>query len=86
VCFKCGLVGHYAKDCHQVAARSQGSLASNNQTRQRAKTKVYSFAPGNVKVDANAIDIVIGTIPLFGSVVCVLFDLGLPTPLFRLHL
>jgi hypothetical protein len=37
---------------------------------------VYALTPGNVEAKENATDVVIGTIPLFGSVVCALFDLG----------
>jgi hypothetical protein len=37
---------------------------------------VYPLTPENVFLEDNATDVVIGTIPLFSSVACVLFDSG----------
>jgi hypothetical protein len=74
--FKCGREGHYAKDCQQVASKSQGSQVKNYQPRQLAQARVYSLTPSNVEADENATDIVTSTFPLFGNVACILFDSG----------
>jgi hypothetical protein len=37
---------------------------------------VFALTPENVFAKENATDVVTGTIPLFGSIACVLFDLG----------
>ncbi len=34
--------------------------------------KVCPLTPSNVKADANAIDVVTGTVPIFGSVECII--------------
>jgi hypothetical protein len=57
-------------------AGSQGSQASNYQPRQPAQDRVYSLTSGNVEVDENTIDVVTGTVPLFGSIAYILFNSG----------
>jgi hypothetical protein len=49
---------------------------SINQPRQPVQERVYALTSGNVEVEENTTDVVIGTIPLFGSIACVLFDSG----------
>jgi hypothetical protein len=65
-----------SQDSAPYYAGSQGTQVSNYQPRQPAQAKVYSLTLGNIEADDNATNVVIGTIPLFGSVTCVLFDSG----------
>jgi hypothetical protein len=76
LCFGCGKPGHHVRNCPTAAVMSQGSQASNNQSRQPAQARVHSLTPSNVEAEENVNDVVTGTIPLFGSVACILFDSG----------
>jgi hypothetical protein len=58
------------------AYRGQGSQASINKPKPVASTRVYSLTPVSMHAGENATDVVTGTIPLFGSIACVLFDSG----------
>jgi hypothetical protein len=76
-CFKCGKTGHFVRECTQASmGRGQGSQTSVNQPRQATPAKVFALTPENVFAKENATDVVTGTIPLFGSIACVLFDSG----------
>jgi hypothetical protein len=82
-CFQCGQMGHFAKACHQVATRSQGSQVSNYQPRQPAQARVYTLTPGNVEVKENVTNVVVSTIYLFGSDAYILLIRVLPILSFR---
>jgi hypothetical protein len=56
--------------------RGQGSQASIIQLRPAASAQFYSLTPDSVHAGEDATDVVIGTIPLFGNIACVLFDSG----------
>jgi hypothetical protein len=69
--------GHFARECLQTSAsRGHGSQASINQPRQTAPARVFALTPEDVLAEDNATNIVTGTIPLFSSVACMLFDSG----------
>jgi hypothetical protein len=77
VYFKCGKTGHFIRECLQASmGRGQGSQTSVNQPRQTAPSRVFALTPDNVLAEENTTGVVTGTIPLFGSVACVLFDSG----------
>jgi hypothetical protein len=85
VCFKCGKTSHFARECLQASTgREQGSQTSVNQPRQIAPTRVFALTPDNIFAEENTTDVVTGTIPLFGSVACVLFDSGVAHSLISL--
>ncbi|XP_062152035.1 uncharacterized protein LOC133860441 [Alnus glutinosa] len=57
-CFKCGRVGHCAKDCQQVTARIQASEESNNRPMPTAPARVYNMlTQENAKANGNAANV-----------------------------
>jgi hypothetical protein len=54
----------------------EGPLAIDYQPKQPAQARVYSLTPGNVATEENNANDVTGTISLYGSLACVLFDSG----------
>lgn len=76
VCCQCGKLGHIVRQCPMSVTESHGSQASNYQPRQSTHARIYLLISGNVEANENATDVVTSTIPLFGSVDCILFDSG----------
>jgi hypothetical protein len=75
-CFQCGKPGHYARDCPMGTTWGQKPLAIGYQPKQPAQACVYSLTPENVAIEGNNVDVVTGTIPLYGNLACVLSDSG----------
>lgn len=76
-CYRCGKSGCFARECTQVDAyKGHGSQAIINQPKPVASARVYSLTPDSMHAGENTTDVVTGTIPLFGSIACVLFDSG----------
>jgi len=74
-CFKCGKPGHFLKDCPMNAAGGTKSQGSGTQVR------VYSLTPRGVEEEKDEgeeenMNVVTGTIPLFGKLASTLFDSG----------
>jgi hypothetical protein len=75
-CFRCGKTGHYVKDYPMDATESQKALAISYQPTQPTQALVYSLTSESVATEGNNINVVTGTIPLYGNLACVLFDSG----------
>jgi hypothetical protein len=64
---------HFVRDCSM--ANSGGSKPQRSSNQQRlAQARVYALTPSKADTEAKNADVVIGTIPLFGSLACTLFD------------
>ena len=75
-CYRCGKTGHYAKECLMATSGSRGPLAIDYQPKQPTQARVYSLTLKNVVTKENNANVVTGTISLYGSLTCVLFDSG----------
>jgi hypothetical protein len=77
-CYRCGQSGHFQRNCPVAAAGAQKPQGSNSQPKQPTQARVYSLTPGSADDEENEenADVVTGTIPLFGSLACTLFDSG----------
>ncbi|XP_059441889.1 uncharacterized protein LOC132174214 [Corylus avellana] len=75
-CFRCGKTGHYVKDCPMGTTEGQKALAASFQPKRPTQARVYSLTLENVATEGNNVNVVTGTIPLYGKLACVLFDSG----------
>ncbi|GJV39997.1 putative reverse transcriptase domain-containing protein [Tanacetum coccineum] len=68
-CFKCGIQGHYKKDCPKLKNKNRGNQAGNGE----ARGKVYVLGGGEPNTDSN---VVTGTFLLNNRYTSILFDIG----------
>jgi hypothetical protein len=77
-CYRCGQAGHFQRNCPVADAGVKKPQGGGYQQKQPAQARVYSLTPGGADVEEEEVDadVVTGTIPLFGSLACTLFDSG----------
>jgi hypothetical protein len=77
-CYRCGQSGHFQRNCQVAATGAQKPQGGNSQQKQPTQVRVYSLTLGSTDDEENEenTDVVTGTIPLFGSLACTLFDSG----------
>jgi hypothetical protein len=75
-CFKSGKTGHFIRDCPMTTVGGSRPQGGGSQQQYPAQARVYSLTPGGVDDDEGFADVVTGTVPLFSSLACTLFDSG----------
>jgi len=74
-CFRCGRADHFVRDCPMVSTGGPRPQGGGNQPKT-GQARVYALTPGKADNEAKDADVVTGTIPLYGSLACTLFDSG----------
>ncbi|GKC48763.1 putative reverse transcriptase domain-containing protein [Tanacetum coccineum] len=73
VCYECGRLGHYRKDCPKLRNQNRGNKTGNKTGNNEATTKAYAIRGGGANPDSNVVK---GMFLLNNCYASMLFDSG----------